>query len=85
MISEKEINNIKCPFVVGSDYRIGKKKGTQKKTNHAEVVGFSKNDPLGVGGGIMPNMATAYFKGGGWLLIGDLMRNYSIIKQDKDQ
>ena len=48
------------------------------KKRAATVIGFSQNDPLGVGGGLFPDMATAYFKGGGWVLLGDLLQYYEI-------
>ena len=84
MIKENEIKNIKCPFKVANHYKIGKKKGEINSNTIAEVTHFSGNDPLGVGGGIFPNNPTVYLKGGGWLLLTDLMRYYSIVK-DKEQ
>jgi len=77
MITRKELEGVKCPFYVIADYRKGK--GQQSK-----VIGFSENDPLGVGGGIMVNFPTVYFDSGGWLLLEDFMNNYSIKKVVSD-
>jgi len=75
MITEEEIENIQAPFFIVADCKVGPRKGKPKKE-----VGFSGNDPLGVGGGIFPDNPTVYFKNGGWLLLSDLMRYHSIIK-----
>lgn len=63
-----ELKSAICPFKV-------KTKGKKRKNT---VIGFSQNDPLGVGGGIFPDMPTAYFEGGSWLWVVDLMKNYDI-------
>lgn len=68
-ITETELRNTEAPFVVKDDHT-----GTA-----ATVIGFTDNDPLGVGGGIFPDMPTAHFKGGGWLLVADLVANNSIV------
>ena len=72
LITDEQIRSVKAPFDVRF---VGKKRV-------ATVVGFSENDPLGVGGymGIIPDMATVYFKGGGWLLLRDLMRHYELVE-----
>ncbi len=80
-IDIEELRNIKCPFKVAIDYKIGKKKGTPNKNNIAHIVGFSENDPLGVGGGLFPNFSVVHFKNGGWLLVEHLMKYYSIVEQ----
>lgn len=71
-ITKDEILTVKAPFKVRDDRR--------KKARPITVAGFSKNDPLGVGGGIFPDMPTAYFEDGGWLLAADLMKHYSIVR-----
>lgn len=53
-------------------------KNKKKKKARLTIVGFSQNDPLGVGGGLFPDMPTAYFEGGGWLLLDDLINNYDL-------
>ena len=50
-------------------------KGKRKRIT---VEGFTENDPLGVGGRLFPNMPTAYFKDGGWLLVESLLDNYDL-------
>ncbi len=72
-IEQSEILGLECPFKVKWDGKRGKPIGKP-----IEVVGFSENDPLGVGGGLLPNFATVTFKGGGWILVADLMRLYSV-------
>ena len=50
-----------------------------KHDGHRAVVkGFSENDPLGVGGGLLPDMPTCHFEGGGWLLAQDLLDNFDL-------
>lgn len=76
MITETELKEVKAPFEVKSvhDGRV------------ATIEGFSENDPLGVGGtmGIIPPMATAYFQGGGWCLVADLMKHWDIASTQDD-
>jgi len=63
----EELKSMKAPFDV-----------VDKDGNRHTIVGFKQNDPLGVGGGIFPDMAVAYFDGGGWLLVSDVLRHYEI-------
>lgn len=67
-MTEQELLATQAPFEV-----VSKHDGTR-----ATITGFSKNDPLGVGGGLIDNMATAYFDGGGWCLVCDLMRHWDM-------
>ena len=69
-ITEEQIQNVSAPFKV-------RKPG--RKTI-STVTGFSQNDPLGVGGGIFPDMPTVYFENGGWLLVSDLMRHFELVE-----
>jgi hypothetical protein len=59
---------LEVPFVVASKH----------DGRHATIEGFSKNDPLGVGGGIFPTTPTAYFAGGGWCLLADLFKHWDL-------
>ncbi len=54
-----DILNLDVPFKVRS---------VRRPRNTAIVTGFSQNDPLGVGGGLLPDMPTAYFEGGGVII-----------------
>ena len=63
----EELKSMKAPFDV-----------VDKDGNRHTIVGFKQNDPLGVGGGIFPDMPVAYFDGGGWLLVSDVLRHYEI-------
>jgi hypothetical protein len=64
-----QIKDLEPPFKVKSKH--------SKRT--AIVIGFSRNDPLGVGGGLLPDMPTVYFEGGGWLLLSDFMDHWELI------
>lgn len=70
MISQEQLSVVEAPVTVYSVH----------DGRSATVTGFSKNDPLGVGGymGIIPDLATAYFEGGGWCLVRDLCQHWSL-------
>lgn len=63
----EQLKSMKAPFDV-----------VDKDGNRHTIIGFKQNDPLGVGGGIFPDMPVAYFHGGGWLLVSDVLRHYEI-------
>lgn len=67
-IREEELVELAAPFKVVSDH----------DGSEAVIVGFSENDPLGVGGGMFPKMPTVYFESGGWCLLSDFMRHWSL-------
>lgn len=67
-MTEQELRSLKAPVYV-------QYKG---KLPRSLVTGFSQNDPLGVGGGMFPDMPVCYFKNGGWLLVTDLLRHYEV-------
>jgi len=64
----EELKAAKVPFDVIS---------TQGHTSR--VIGFTQNDPLGVGGGAFEDMPCAWFEGGGWLLVSDLLRYHELL------
>jgi hypothetical protein len=66
-ITREQIATVTAPFRV-----------RYKRREPVTVVGFSKNDPLGVGGGLLPSIPTVYFEGGGWLTLDSLMESYSL-------
>ena len=74
-MTEEELKSAQAPFKVISKVRRSK----------AVITGFTKNDPLGVGGGVFPDMPTAYFKGGGWMLVADLLRYWDLDSSDGDK
>lgn len=67
-MTKEELLQSRAPFHVVSKY----------DGHRAIVEGFSENDPLGVGGGLLPDMPTCYFEGGGWLLAQDLLDNFDL-------
>jgi hypothetical protein len=69
-MTREELAAVKAPFKVKSVH-----------DGHVAIItGFSENDPLGVGGamGVIPNMPTVYFEGGGWCLVEDLIQHWNI-------
>lgn len=78
-ITEKEIKEVSTPFYVVGDCLRGPRKGLPRKEKPSKVVGFSENDPLGVGGGIFPETPAVHFESGGWGLLTDVMRYHTIV------
>lgn len=64
----EQLRLVKAPFFV---QQIGKR-GKPLKTK-IEIEGFSNCDPLDVG------FSTVNFKGGGWLILSDFMKNYVLV------
>ena len=76
-ITEQQLKKLKAPFQVTLSTRNGK---PRKNSSPIEVVGFTQNDPLGVGGRMLPDIPVVHFKGGSWITLKDLMRYYCIYK-----
>lgn len=70
-ITREQLVGLEAPFELISD-------GDGRR---ATVTGFSETDPLGVGGGMLPHMPCAYYEGGGWNLVEDMMRYFSLPDQ----
>lgn len=73
-MNTQDLKKMKAPFDV-----------VDKNGKRHTITGFKENDPLGVGGGIFPDMPVAYFKGGGWLLISDVIDHYEIASPTKPE
>lgn len=67
-ITREQLVGLEAPFEVIAD----------NDGRRATVTGFSENDPLGVGGGMLPDMPCAYYEGGGWNLVEDMMQHFSL-------
>jgi hypothetical protein len=69
-MTREELAAAKAPFKVVSKHGHGE----------ATITGFSAKDPLGVGGymDILPATPTAYFEGGGWCLVADLLDHWDL-------
>ena len=80
-ITEQQIKTVKAPFYVVGDCLRGSRKGQPRKEKPSKVIGFSGNDPLNVGGGLLPNNPSVYFEGGGWGLLTDVMKYHTIVKE----
>jgi len=79
-ITEKQLRETKTPFYIVADCRSGKRKGLPSKQKPSKVLGYTINDPLGVGGTHWDNNPCVHFEKGGWLLIIDFMKNHSIVE-----
>lgn len=79
-ITENEIKAAKAPFWIKVDGKRGK---PLKAGKPSKVIGFTEQDPLGVGGpsiiGDFPDFPTVYFEKGGWLLVEHLMKFHTIV------
>lgn len=71
----EELKKMKAPFGVVCKIKGG---------SDGIVIGFKKNDPLGVGGGVFPDIPVVYFKGGGWITVDDLLQNYELRTDEED-
>lgn len=52
-----------------------------KKPAIGTIIGFTRTDPLdegGLGSTLLGNFPTAYFEGGGWCLVADLLRHWDL-------
>jgi hypothetical protein len=72
-MKQNDLADISVPFKVRE----------KESRSVAVVIGFSQNDPLGVGGGLFPSFQTVYFEGGGWLLLQDFLDNYTLVAPTK--
>jgi hypothetical protein len=76
-MTREDLASVKAPFKVVSKHGHG----------YGVVTGFSANDPLGVGGymDLLPNTPTAYFEGGGWCLLPDLMEHWDLARDEQQE
>lgn len=68
----QQLRSARVPFTVRS---------VHDRRRRATITAFSDNDPLGVGAGLGLTLTTAYFSGGGWCLVSDLLKHWDIFDE----